>query len=135
VIDRRLREKCAVVGVWGHPEASNIAYLGLYALQHRGQEGAGIASLRPHEDRFCLYKRKGLVADIFTKDVLEKLPGTCAIGHTRYSTSGSKEAENLQPLLVDHEGQSIAVAHNGNLVNYPELAELLARKMCTCLAP
>ena len=126
--DRRLREKCAVVGVWGHPEASNIAYLGLYALQHRGQEGAGIASLRPHEDRFCLYKRKGLVADIFTKDILEKLPGTCAIGHTRYSTSGSKEAENLQPLLVDHEGQSIAVAHNGNLVNYPELAELLARK-------
>lgn len=123
--DSRFREKCAVVGVWGHPEASNIAYLGLYALQHRGQEGAGIASLRPHEDSFCLYRRNGLVADIFTKDILGKLSGTCAIGHTRYSTSGSKEAENLQPLLVGHGDQSIAVAHNGNLVNYPELADSL----------
>jgi amidophosphoribosyltransferase len=126
-MDGILKEKCGIVGIWGHPEAANLAYLGLYALQHRGQEGAGIASCFPHGGRMNLYKGKGLVADIFRKEALEKLPGSQAIGHTRYSTCGAKEAGELQPLMVDFRGQTIAVAHNGNLINYAQLAEKLSK--------
>lgn len=126
-MDKAFKEKCGIVGVWGHPEAANLAYLGLYALQHRGQEGAGIASCFPGEGRMNLYKAKGLVADIFSKEALEKLPGSQAIGHTRYSTCGAKEAEDLQPLLVESNGRTIAVAHNGNLIHYPQLVERLSK--------
>jgi amidophosphoribosyltransferase len=112
-------EECGVFGIHGHPEASNMAYLGLYALQHRGQESAGIAST--DGERIIFHKEMGLVADIFSEEILSRLPGHMAIGHVRYSTTGSSELKNAQPLVVDFESGSIAVAHNGNLVNAQEL--------------
>jgi amidophosphoribosyltransferase len=112
-------EECGVFGIHGHPEASNMAYLGLYALQHRGQESAGIAST--DGERIIFHKEMGLVADIFSEEILSRLPGHAAIGHVRYSTTGSSELKNAQPLVVDFESGSIAIAHNGNLVNAQEL--------------
>ncbi|HHD10844.1 MAG TPA: amidophosphoribosyltransferase, partial [Deltaproteobacteria bacterium] len=111
----RFHDECGIVGVYNHPEASNIAYLGLYALQHRGQESAGIVS----SDGKKLYSHKemGLVADIFTGGILKKLPGKNAIGHVRYSTAGESHIRNAQPFVVDYARGSIAIAHNGNLVN------------------
>jgi amidophosphoribosyltransferase len=106
---------CGIFGVIGHGEASNLTYLGLYALQHRGQESAGIAS--SDGDVITFHKEMGLVADIFSEDVLGRLPGHIAIGHVRYSTTGSSELKNAQPFVVDFENGSIALAHNGNLVN------------------
>jgi len=106
---------CGIVGIWGHPEAANLAYLGLHALQHRGQEGAGIVS----SDGEKLYARRGrgLVADVFgDRAVLDGLPGTRAIGHVRYSTSGTGDVANVQPLVVQRRG-GLSLAHNGNLVN------------------
>ncbi|MEW6409439.1 MAG: amidophosphoribosyltransferase [Nitrospirota bacterium] len=111
----RFREKCGVFGVFGHPEASNITYLGLYALQHRGQEGAGIVS--SDGNRLHVEKSMGLVADIFTEDRLKGLPGYMAIGHNRYSTTGSSDLKNVQPLVVSYSLGSMAIAHNGNLIN------------------
>jgi amidophosphoribosyltransferase len=111
---------CGVFGISGHDEAANIAYLGLHSLQHRGQESAGLvagdtgAPLRRHV-------AMGLVSDAFNRDVLAKLPGRSAIGHVRYSTAGSSELRNAQPFLFDYAGGSIAIAHNGNLVNAQEL--------------
>jgi amidophosphoribosyltransferase len=113
------REECGVFGIHGHPEASNMTYLGLYALQHRGQESAGIASADGEVITF--HKEMGLVADIFSEGVLARLPGHVAIGHVRYSTTGSSELKNAQPVVVDFESGSIAVAHNGNLVNAHEI--------------
>ena len=112
-------DECGVFGIHGHPEASNMAYLGLYALQHRGQESAGIAS--SDGERIIFHKEMGLVADIFSEEILSRLPGHVAIGHVRYSTTGSSELKNAQPLVVDFESGSIAIAHNGNLVNAHEL--------------
>ena len=112
-------DECGVFGIHGHPEASNMAYLGLYALQHRGQESAGIAS--SDGEKIIFHKEMGLVADIFSEEILSRLPGRTAIGHVRYSTTGSSELKNAQPLVVDFESGSIAVAHNGNLVNAQEL--------------
>jgi len=112
-------DECGVFGIHGHPEASNMAYLGLYALQHRGQESAGIASTEG--ERIIFHKEMGLVADIFSEEILSRLPGHMAIGHVRYSTTGSSELKNAQPLVVDFESGSIAIAHNGNLVNAQEL--------------
>jgi len=112
-------DECGVFGIHGHPEASNMAYLGLYALQHRGQESAGIAST--DGERIIFHKEMGLVADIFSEEILSRLPGHMAIGHVRYSTTGSSELKNAQPLVVDFESGSIAIAHNGNLVNAQEL--------------
>jgi len=106
---------CGIFGVMGHPEAANLAYLGLYALQHRGQESAGIAC--SDGEVITFHKEMGLVADIFSEDILGRLPGHTAIGHVRYSTTGSSELKNAQPFVVDFESGSIAVAHNGNLVN------------------
>jgi len=106
---------CGIFGVMGHPEAANLAYLGLYALQHRGQESAGIACTDGEVITF--HKEMGLVADIFSEDILARLPGHTAIGHVRYSTTGSSELKNAQPFVVDFENGSIAVSHNGNLVN------------------
>src|SRR5215469_9633721 len=116
-------EECGVVAIYAHPEAEKLAYLGLHALQHRGQESAGIVSsdgmnLRAH-------KAMGLVADIFVEDVLAKLRGTLAIGHTRYSTTGDSALLNAQPILVQSNKGSIAVAHNGNLVNAQEIRSRL----------
>ncbi|MBL8624079.1 MAG: amidophosphoribosyltransferase [Myxococcales bacterium] len=109
---------CGVFGIHGHDEAANLAYLGLHALQHRGQESAGIVAgdkgLRRHVGM-------GLVADVFDEKSLVRLPGRAAIGHTRYSTAGSSEVRNAQPFLFDYSGGSVAIAHNGNLVNAEEL--------------
>jgi len=114
---------CGIVGIFGHPEASTLAYLGLYALQHRGQESAGIVTCRG--DRFERRAGMGEVADVFSKDVLSQLPGNCAIGHVRYSTSGASLSANVQPLLMRHHRGPIALAHNGNLVNAALIREEL----------
>ena len=121
----KFHEECGVVAVHGHPEASKMAYLGLYALQHRGQESAGIAT----SDGSAVYCKKamGQVADIFTRSVLAELPGQLAIGHTRYSTAGDTALLNAQPFAVQCSKGRIAVAHNGNITNAAELrAELEA---------
>src|ERR1035437_415949 len=111
----KLREECGVVAIYNHPEASKLAYLSLYALQHRGQESAGIVAA----DGIQLHRHKamGLVSDIFTADVLARLPGKLAIGHTRYSTTGDSALLNAQPISVECNKGRIALAHNGNLVN------------------
>jgi len=119
----KFREECGVFGVFGHPEASNLTYLGLYALQHRGQECAGIAS--SDRQRIFRYGEMGLVNDIFTEDVLSRLPGDVAIGHNRYSTSGQSLPENIQPIAVTYSRGGLAVAHNGNLVNALQLRKEL----------
>ena len=108
-------------GVYGHPEAANLAYLGLYGLQHRGQESAGIVS--SNGKALIAHRGMGLVADIFNEDVLRNLEGTSAIGHNRYSTTGSTTLKNCQPLVVEYARGGIAIAHNGNLVNFAELRD------------
>jgi amidophosphoribosyltransferase len=115
----KFHDECGVVAVYGHPEAANLAYLGLYALQHRGQESAGMASSDGREIH-CV-KRMGEVADVFTPEQLANLPGTMAIGHTRYSTAGDTNIHNAQPFAVSCNKGRIAVAHNGNLTNAAEL--------------
>jgi amidophosphoribosyltransferase len=119
----KFHDECGVVAIFAHGEAEKLAYLGLHALQHRGQESAGIVSadglsLRQH-------KSMGLVADIFTEDVLAQLRGTLAIGHTRYSTAGDSALMNAQPILVQSNKGAIAVAHNGNLVNANQIRQRL----------
>jgi len=109
------REACGIFGICGHPEAAPITYFGLYALQHRGQESAGIAVCR--DETIFEHKGMGLVSDVFTMDQLHQLAGECAIGHARYSTTGSSVLANAQPFLVRHRNKSYAVAHNGNIVN------------------
>ena len=111
----KYKDECGIFGIFNHPEASNMTYLGLYALQHRGQESAGIVS----SDGSQIYSHKamGLVADIFSEDVLRRLPGYAAIAHVRYSTTGGSHLKNAQPFIVDYSRGAIAVAHNGNLVN------------------
>ncbi len=123
--DDKFHEECGVVAVYGHPEASKLAYLGLYALQHRGQESAGICT----SDGHTVYCRKsmGHVADIFTKPVLAELLGDKAIGHTRYSTAGDTALANAQPFAVNCNKGSVAVAHNGNITNAAELRRDLER--------
>ncbi|HEY4978053.1 MAG TPA: amidophosphoribosyltransferase [Candidatus Acidoferrum sp.] len=116
--DDRFHDECGVVGVFGHPEAANIAYLGLYALQHRGQESAGIVASNGHD--LNMHKAMGEVEEIFQPRVLAKLPGTAAIGHTRYSTAGDKALLNAQPIMIDCNKGKIAVGHNGNLTNAGE---------------
>ncbi|WP_243373538.1 amidophosphoribosyltransferase [Geotalea sp. SG265] len=113
---QRPEEECGIFGIFNHPEASNLAYLGLYALQHRGQESCGIVS----SDGSALHAHKsmGLVADVFgNQEIFKSLPGRSAIGHVRYSTTGSSVIKNVQPIMVDYSRGSIAVAHNGNIVN------------------
>ncbi len=109
------QEECAVFGISGHKEAANLTYLGLYAQQHRGQEGSGIVS--SDGDRFFQKKGLGLVADIYSKKALRELPGSKAIGHNRYSTAGSGDLHNVQPLSVNFAFGNLALAHNGNLIN------------------
>jgi len=111
----KMHEECGVFGIFGHPDAANLTYLGLYALQHRGQESAGIVS--SDGKKLHAQKAMGLVADIFSEDRIKKLPGHMAIGHNRYSTTGESSAINIQPILVNFALGGLAVAHNGNIVN------------------
>ncbi|MDA8171700.1 MAG: amidophosphoribosyltransferase [Nitrospiraceae bacterium] len=121
----KFREECGVFGVYGHPEAANLVYLGLYALQHRGQESAGICS--SDEKQLHLEKSVGLVADIFTEKRLKKLPGYVAIGHNRYSTAGGSNPKNVQPILANFSMGQLAISHNGNLINAYELRKSLEK--------
>ena len=123
--DDKPKEACGVFGVYGHPDAAHLTYLGLFALQHRGEESAGIVSTDGRKTYF--HRGMGLVADLFQEETLSKLEGHAAIGHTRYSTTGSSLLKNAQPILVDYSRGSLAIAHNGNLVNADVLrAELEA---------
>lgn len=110
---------CGIVGIYNHPEAAKLAYLGLYSLQHRGQESAGIVSA--HHGKLYNHNQMGHVADIFTEEVLNKLQGSAAIGHVRYSTHGDSDLKNCQPFTVNYASGFLSVAHNGNLVNANEL--------------
>jgi amidophosphoribosyltransferase len=121
----KFKDECGVFGIFGNPEAANLTYLGLYALQHRGQESAGIAT--SDGERMRVSRTMGQVADAFTGNVLEGLPGHLAIGHTRYSTAGESRLQNAQPMLIDCAHGQIAIAHNGNLVNARELRDELVR--------
>jgi len=116
--DDHFHDHCGVFGVFGHPEAAKLAYLGLYALQHRGQESAGIAST----DGADVYSHRSLghVQEIFTPDVIARLPGAAAIGHTRYSTTGDTTLTNAQPIVIDFKKGKLALGHNGNLTNAAE---------------
>src|SRR5689334_10845361 len=116
---------CGVFGIHGHDEAANIAYLGMHALQHRGQESAGLVAVA--DGRLRRHVAMGLVSEVFDREALAKLPGASAIGHIRYSTAGSSELRNAQPFVFEYAGGSLAIAHNGNIVNAHELrAELEA---------
>jgi amidophosphoribosyltransferase len=119
----KFRDECGVVAIFGNAEAEKLAYLGLHALQHRGQESAGIVT----SDSMALHMHKamGLVADIFSEDVLAKLRGTLAIGHTRYSTAGDSALLNAQPIMVQSNKGAMALAHNGNLVNAQDIRHRL----------
>jgi amidophosphoribosyltransferase len=124
--DDHFRDQCGVFGIHGNPEASNITYLGLHALQHRGQESAGIVT--SDGQQLFAHRAMGLVQDAFKQEQLAKLPGRIAIGHVRYSTAGSSHIKNAQPIAVDYARGALAVCHNGNLTNADEIrAELEAR--------
>jgi len=118
-----IHEECGIFGIYGHPEAANLTYLGLYALQHRGQEGAGICSSDGRQ--LFLEKSMGLVADIFSEKRLRRLPGYLAIGHNRYSTAGTSALKNVQPIVANFALGSLAIAHNGNLVSSLDLRSSL----------
>src|SRR4029079_47749 len=115
----KFRDECGVVAIYSHPEAETLAYLGLHALQHRGQESAGIVT----SDGLSLHihKAMGLVADIFTEKKLSRIRGTLASGHTRYSTAGDSAILNAQPIMVQSNKGMIALAHNGNLTNAQDI--------------
>jgi len=121
--DDHLHEECGVFGIFGHPEASTLTYLGLYALQHRGQEGAGIVAF--DDGHLIAHRGVGLVSDVFKPHKLAPLKGSNAIGHVRYSTFGTSILKNVQPLVVDYSRGSMALCHNGNLVNAPVLRHQL----------
>lgn len=122
----RFHDECGVFGIFGEEEAAKLSYLGLYALQHRGQESAGIASTDGVQ--FRVEKGMGLVQDLFTPEVIARLPGFAAIGHTRYSTAGDTSLNNAQPLASDCNKGKLALAHNGNLTNALELRRTLEHK-------
>ncbi len=124
--DDHFHDHCGVFGIMGHPEAAKLAYLGIYALQHRGQESAGIAS----SDGADLYVHKavGHVQEIFTPETISRLPGSAAIGHTRYSTAGDTTLLNAQPIMIDCNKGKIALGHNGNLTNAIELRRRLEHR-------
>jgi len=122
----KFKDECGVFGIFGHPEAANMTYLGLYALQHRGQESAGIAASDGSGVRVS--RAMGYVADTFDSAALSQLSGTLAIGHVRYSTAGESRLSNAQPILIDCAHGQIALCHNGNLVNARELRDELVRQ-------
>jgi amidophosphoribosyltransferase len=117
VLQHRPKDECGVFAIYGHPQAAEITFFGLYALQHRGQESAGIVTGGDKLRKFAQHHGMGLVPQVFNDRVLAKLPGTRAIGHVRYSTTGSSTLENAQPIVVDCARGQIAIGHNGNLVN------------------
>ena len=117
----KFKEECGVFGVVNHRDAANLVYLGLYALQHRGQESAGIASFDDEHNRIAVEKEMGYVAEVFTEERLKRLPGELAVGHVRYSTAGGSMLCNAQPIVASTSKGPIAVAHNGNLVNGDDL--------------
>src|ERR1700756_5311255 len=119
-------DECGVFGIFGHAEAAKLTYLGLYALQHRGQESAGIAS----SDGLDIHSQRALghVQEIFPPDVISRLPGDSAIGHTRYSTAGDTTLMNAQPVVIDCNKGKIALAHNGNLTNAIEVRRRLEHR-------
>ncbi len=117
--DDKFHDECGLFGIWNHPEAANVTYLGLYALQHRGQESAGIAAT--DGQAFHVEKAMGWVADVFSPERLRRLPGHRAIGHVRYSTAGASKLRNAQPIAASTARGPIAIAHNGNLTNADEL--------------
>jgi len=121
----KFKDECGVFGVYGHPEASKLTYLGLYALQHRGQESAGIASA--DGGRIRLVRQMGYVNEIFDEATLRTLTGHVAIGHTRYSTAGESKLSNAQPILIDCVHGQVGICHNGNLVNATEIRDRLVR--------
>ncbi|MBW1856625.1 MAG: class II glutamine amidotransferase, partial [Deltaproteobacteria bacterium] len=123
--DKRLKEECGVFGIFGHENAARITYLGLYALQHRGQESAGIVV--SDGKQLTGSRGMGLVYEVFKEEKLQQLTGKTAIGHIRYSTTGSSVLKNAQPFQVDYSRGSLAVAHNGNLVNTSELRSRLEK--------
>jgi amidophosphoribosyltransferase len=125
-ISDRPREACGIFGIYGNPEAVRMTYFGLYALQHRGQESAGIAVVA--EKGIRVHKGMGLVSEAFTHHNLNELKGNMAVGHVRYSTTGDSNLTNAQPFVINHRGRSYAVAHNGNLVNAYELRSDLEKK-------
>jgi amidophosphoribosyltransferase len=122
----KFKDECGVFGIFGHPEAANMTYLGLYALQHRGQESAGIAAADGFKVRVS--RAMGYVADVFDTDTLSTLPGTTAIGHVRYSTAGESRLANAQPFLIDCAHGQFAICHNGNLVNADDLKRELVHE-------
>ena len=121
----KLKEECGVFAIVSHPEAARLAYLGIYALQHRGQESAGIVS--SDGKKLHLQRGMGHVADVFNESSLEHLPGNSAIGHVRYSTAGESAVMNAQPILIDCWRGPLALAHNGNLTNAAQLRRELER--------
>lgn len=120
------RESCGVFGIYGHEDAAKLTYFGLYALQHRGQESAGIAASTGKSVR--VYKQMGLATDVFSEEVLNGLPGHVAMGHVRYSTTGSSVEKNAQPFVVHHSGKTLAIGHNGNLINARRLRSELEQR-------
>src|SRR5690349_15357157 len=122
----KFKDECGIFGIFGHPEAANMTYLGLYALQHRGQESAGIAA--SDGDQVRIARQMGYVADVFDGATLSHLPGSLAIGHVRYSTAGESRLANAQPILIDCAHGQFAVGHNGNLVNAKELRDELVHQ-------
>ena len=123
----KIQDKCAVFGIWNHPESSVLTYLGLYAQQHRGQEGAGIVSFGSNSS--YEHRGLGLVGEVFNESHLSRLKGSSAIGHTRYSTRGqSWDEQSLQPLKAVVQGQTLALAHNGNFTNFLSLRKQLTQE-------
>ena len=124
-LEDKFHDECGLFGVFNHAEAANVTYLGLYALQHRGQESAGIAATDGHH--FHVERAMGWVADVFGRERLKRLPGHRAIGHVRYSTAGSSSLRNAQPISANTAHGPVAIAHNGNLVNAEELRHELEK--------
>src|SRR5678815_5316720 len=122
----KFKDECGVFGILGHPEAANMSYLGLYALQHRGQESAGIAASDGAQVRVS--RAMGYVADVFDSARLAELPGRLAIGHVRYSTAGESRLANAQPFLIDCAHGQISIGHNGNLTNADGLRNELVKQ-------
>ena len=122
------QHECGLFAVFGHPNAAALSYYGLFALQHRGQESAGIVTSNGPGTTFLFHKDMGLVSQVFGQEELAKLKGTRAIGHTRYSTTGTSTIKNAQPFVVDCVRGQMAIAHNGNLINADLLRDELERR-------
>jgi amidophosphoribosyltransferase len=126
IVRDRPKDECGVCGIFGHSDAARLTYFGLYALQHRGQESTGIVT--SDGSQISQHKAMGLVPEVFSEEILNGLKGHLSVGHVRYSTTGESHVLNAQPFTVNHKGGTLAVAHNGNLVNTRELRDELEEK-------